>query len=351
MPPKAVALFSGGLDSMLAVKVMQQQGIEVESLNFRTQFNCCKDEASRAANALGIRVTLVSTDDAYLRLVEKPRFGYGRAVNPCSDCRIYMFERAAKMMAAVGASFIVSGEVVGQRPNSQMRGQLQRIERGANLAGLILRPLSAKLLPPTKPELEGVVDRQRLHGFSGRSRKGLMDLARAFGIHDIPTPSTGCILTEKEFGKRVRDLWSHQSQYDRWDYEALKVGRHLRLPGGHKIVIARDQEEGWLLESLHSRRTEGTALFLPANFNGPTGLLVLSQAARAGSSAPAAIAPAPGVVEDEPSVRRRALALLLAWSKKAEPDNALYVVRSAAGEEEVRAPSPAPRADATPLLV
>ena len=192
----AFALLSGGLDSMLAIRLMQQQDIEVEGLNFKTIFTCCQDQAGQAARQLGIQLTVVGQDDDYLELIKKPQFGYGRGANPCVDCRIYMFQIAKTYMEQTDAQFIVSGEVVGQRPMSQKRRDLNVISHHSELDDRLLRPLSAKLLPPTWPEREGLVDRQQLFDFSGRGRKGLIALAKRFGFKEIPSPSTGCALTE-----------------------------------------------------------------------------------------------------------------------------------------------------------
>ena len=269
---KAVALLSGGLDSTLAVKIVQSQGIEVEALSFKTQFNCCKDEAARVARQLGVRVTLLSTDEEYLKLVEKPKYGWGRGINPCVDCRIYMFRLAKKFMETVGASFVITGEVVGQRPMSQMKHQLSVIERDSGLEDILVRPLSAKLLDPTLPEREGILDREKLYGISGRSRKELSELAHQFGITEIPTPSNGCLLTEPDYAVRVRDMFRHQPDYDRWDFDVLKFGRHFRLKDTAKVVLGKDQEENWRLESLYQ---EGRSVYFhPENFKGPDALLI-----------------------------------------------------------------------------
>src|SRR5262245_46437463 len=183
---KAIALLSGGLDSRLAIRIVQEQGIEIEALNFRTIFGCCKDEAGQAAQELGIRLTVVGMDDRYLDIIKRPRYGYGKGINPCVDCRIYLFEIARRFMEQTGSSFVISGEVIGQRPMSQKRRDLDIIARDAGLEELLLRPLSAKLMPPTLPERLGLVDRERLYGIEGRSRKELIELARQFGFTDIP---------------------------------------------------------------------------------------------------------------------------------------------------------------------
>ena len=167
---------------MLVIRIMQEQGIEVEALNFKTIFTCCQDQSAQVARDMGVRMTVVGQEDDYLDLIRKPTFGYGKGANPCVDCRIYMFDRAKVFMEQIGADFIVSGEVVGQRPMSQKRKDLNVISYHSDLEDLLLRPLSAKFLPITLPEREGWVDREKLYEFQGRSRKGLIKLAKEFGF-------------------------------------------------------------------------------------------------------------------------------------------------------------------------
>jgi tRNA U34 2-thiouridine synthase MnmA/TrmU len=272
MTTRAVALLSGGLDSILAIRILQEQGIEVEALNFRTMFACCQETASQAAAQLGVRLSVIGAEDEYLDVIRKPQFGYGRGVNPCIDCRIYMFERSRTFMEEVGASMVVSGEVLGQRPKSQKRIDLEIIARHSGLEGQLLRPLSAKLLPATIPELDGEVDRERLYDFSGRSRKGLIALAREFGLkdHEIPSPSTGCTLTEPNFAPRVRDLIQIQPRNSAWDFELLKSGRHIRYTDDTKMVVGRNQTDNDMLEYLAAREdARVSAVMRPKNFTGP----------------------------------------------------------------------------------
>jgi len=271
---RCVTLLSGGLDSMLAIRIMQAQGIEVEALNFKTMFTCCQDLSAQAAHRLGVRLTVVSQEDDYLELIKNPRFGYGKGANPCVDCRIYMFERAEKFMEQIGADFIVSGEVVGQRPMSQKRRDLDVISHQSGLEDLLLRPLSAKLLLPTLPERKGLVDRERLYAFQGRSRKGLIRLAKAYGLDEVPTPSTGCALTEPLFGKKVHDLIQIQVDPQPWDFQLVKVGRHFRFDDQTKVILGRDQTENQQLEYSHRLpEATSTALFDPESFSGPVALL------------------------------------------------------------------------------
>jgi len=275
MTRKCIALLSGGLDSMLAIRIMQEQGIEVEALNFKTVFTCCQDQSALMARELGVQLTVLSQEDDYLDLVRDPRFGYGKGANPCVDCRIYMFEKARLYLDQQDADFMVSGEVVGQRPMSQKRRDLEVISHHSGNNELLLRPLSAKLLPPTKPETEGWVDRDQLYGFFGRSRKGLIQLAQRLGLKEIPTPSTGCSLTEPRFSRKVFDLIQIESAPKRWDFEILKTGRHFRFDEKTKVVVGRDESENDQLEYAH-RMPEATssAIVRPENFVGPSALVV-----------------------------------------------------------------------------
>lgn len=279
MTVRAVALLSGGLDSMLAIRLLQVQGIEVEALNFRTTFTCCQDQAARAAEELGVRLSVVSEQDDYVELVRNPRHGYGRGANPCVDCRSYMFRLAARWMRESGASLVASGEVVGQRPMSQKKRDLAVIAYHAGLEDHLLRPLSAKLLPPTLAERTGLVDREQLLGISGRGRTELIALANQFGFSRIPQPSTGCALTEPKFAAKVFDLINHDDEAERWQFALLKIGRHVRYDRMTKIVLGRRAVENEELARAfsHPDAGAGAALIVPENFQGPTAL-VLGQA-------------------------------------------------------------------------
>lgn len=270
-----LALLSGGLDSILAIRLMQQQGIGVEAVNFKTVFTCCQDQSGQAARDLNVPLTVIGQDADYLDLIKTPKFGYGRGANPCVDCRIYMFEKAKHYMEQVGADFIISGEVVGQRPMSQKRRDLERISYHSELEDLLLRPLSAKLLPPTLPERKKWVDRSQLYDFHGRSRKGLIALAKSFGIEDIPSPSTGCALTETRFSKKVFDLNLRQPTGGLWDYGLLRIGRHFRLNTEVKAIVGRRESENLQLEYLHQLPdATSSALLRPQKFSGPAVLLI-----------------------------------------------------------------------------
>ncbi len=272
---RCITLLSGGLDSKLAIRIMQEQGIEVEALNFKTIFTCCQDQSAQAARDLNVPLTVLTQQDDYLDIVKHPRFGYGKGANPCVDCRIYMFERAKSYMEQTGAQFIVSGEVVGQRPMSQKKRDLHAISHHSGLEDLLLRPLSAQLLAPTLPEREGWVDRSKLYQFFGRSRKGLIRLAKELGITDIPMPSSGCALTEPLFSRKVYDLVVLEPESSRWQFELLKHGRHFRYSEATKIVVGRNEPENDMLQYVHQQKDASSALALvPQGFQGPVVLLV-----------------------------------------------------------------------------
>ncbi len=284
MSTRAVVLMSGGLDSRLAVRILQEQGIEVHALNFKTVFTCCQDMSAQAARDLDIPLTVLGQQDDYLDLIRRPKYGYGKGANPCVDCRIYMFERAKTFMQHIGASLIASGEVVGQRPKSQKRKDLYLIAVKSGLREQLLRPLSAKLMPPTESELTGLVDRQRLFGFHGRSRKGLIELARGYGFSDaeIPSPSTGCALTEPLFSNKVFDLMRLDDESSRWDFELLKTGRHFRADAATKVVVGRRESENIHLQYLIDLPDASTcSALVPNNFAGPTAIVVGPQTSAA----------------------------------------------------------------------
>lgn len=274
---KAVALLSGGLDSTLAVKMMLEQGVEIVAVNFTSPFcNCtpkragCQHQATKVAAEFGIPIHVIPKGMDYMRMVEKPPHGYGRGMNPCVDCRIYILKKVKEMLPALGASFVVTGEVVGQRPMSQRRRQIALIEKESGLAGLILRPLSAQHFLPTLPEQEGLVNREQLLAISGRSRKTQIDLAEEMGIKDYPCPAGGCMLTDPMMAARLRDLFAHMPDYGMNDLQFLKVGRHFRLDGGQKIILGRNEEENNKIGVLAAA---GATVFLPEDFRGPTAIV------------------------------------------------------------------------------
>ncbi len=263
---KAVALVSGGLDSMLAVRVIQDQGIHVEGINFYTGF-CVeghthairrqprgrekRNNALWVAEQLGIRLHILDIVEPYKDVVLNPRHGYGANLNPCLDCKIFMVGQAKAWMERNGFDFVVSGEVLGQRPMSQRKDTLPVVQRESGIEDLLLRPLCAKRLPPTRPEREGWVDRNRLHGFTGRSRAPQMALAAHYGITDYAQPAGGCcFLTDRQYATKLADLWSSRGErrYELDDIVLLKVGRHLRPAPHYKVIISREEGEGNFLQ-------------------------------------------------------------------------------------------------------
>lgn len=286
---KAVALISGGLDSMLAARVIMDQGIHVEGINFYTGFcveghthairerKSAKPKRNNAlwvAEQLGIKLHIVDVIDEYKDVVLNPRYGYGSNLNPCIDCKIFMVRkaRAWAYMEEHGFDFIITGEVMGQRPKSQRKQTLPLIARQSDTEDRLLRPLCAKHLTPTLPEREGWVDRERLYAFHGRSRKPQLALAREFGFTDWAQPAGGCcFLTNQDYSAKLRDLWQAQGRrdYDLDDIMLLKVGRHLRPAPHFKLILGREQGENRYLEGYRKRFTTLHAL----SHHGPTCLV------------------------------------------------------------------------------
>jgi hypothetical protein len=263
---KAVALVSGGLDSMLAVRVIQEQGIHVEGINFFTGF-CVeghthairkkdRDKPKRnnalwAAEQLGIKLHIVDIIEEYKAVVINPKHGYGANLNPCLDCKVFMVRKAREWMEEHGFDFIITGEVVGQRPMSQRKDTMPVVQIESGVDDRLLRPLSARNLPETLPEREGWVEREKLHDFSGRSRKPQLALARSFGFRDWATPAGGCcFLTDAHYSSRLADLWQSRGSrdYEMDDIMLLKVGRHIRPAKHFKLILAREEGEGKFLQ-------------------------------------------------------------------------------------------------------
>jgi len=246
---KALALFSGGLDSILALKLVLNQGIEVVALNIILPFRAEREDyAGTAANRFGIPLVRLKAGEQYIEIIKNPVYGYGSGMNPCIDCRIYMLRAAKRIAKEAGAEFIFTGDVLAERPMSQHKAALVLEEKEAGLEGKILRPLSAKLLPETIPEREGWIDRSKLLAISGKSRKLQIALAHKFDLQ-YPTPAGGCLLTYKEFASKVRDLFEHKDKVTIRDTSLLKIGRHFRL-GASKIIVGRNEEENKALYDL-----------------------------------------------------------------------------------------------------
>ncbi len=249
-PVRALALLSGGLDSTLAVKLMIEQGIGVTAVNFVSPFCTCSSRAegschmaSEVARTLGVKIRVLNKGMEYMQVVQSPRFGRGRGINPCIDCRIFMLRKTAAMLAENQASFVVTGEVLGQRPMSQHFKALQLIENESGLAGRILRPLCAHLLQPTIPEINGEVDRQRLLSIQGRSRRQQLSLAKEKGIDLFSCAAGGCLLTDPIIAGRLGDLFDNCPDYTLVDARLATFGRHFRLREDLKVIVGRNQSE------------------------------------------------------------------------------------------------------------
>ena len=263
---RGLSLLSGGLDSQLAVRVLERAGAHVEGVVFETPFFSAT-AAKKAASALGIKLHVVDFTDDEIALIENPPHGFGGAMNPCIDCHATMIRRAGEMMAEMDYDFVATGEVMGQRPMSQNKQSLGVVEKSSGLAGRLVRPLSAKLLEPTIPETEGRLDRERLLDISGRARDRQIALAAEFGITDYPSPAGGCRLTEAGFCRKLKDLKDHEGLGERRLVRLLTVGRRFRLPGGTSVLLGRDRTENEIL-----RGEKGVVVEFP-NIPGPTALL------------------------------------------------------------------------------
>ncbi|EAH7031305.1 ATP-binding protein [Campylobacter lari] len=263
---KALALFSGGLDSMLAIKLISSQGIEVKALNINIGFGGTSDKselmAKRAAIA-GASFEMIDVKNAYLQeVLFNPQYGYGKHFNPCIDCHAFMFKTALSMLKDENASFIITGEVVGQRPMSQRNDAMVKVKKLAlDEEDLILRPMCAKNLPLTKPEREGWVDREKLENISGRSRKRQLELAAQFGFEDFESPGGGCLLTLESFSNKIKDFIKFDKNMQVNDAQLLKYGRHLRLPNRSKMIVGRNELENQFLKELKTQKYEELKLF------------------------------------------------------------------------------------------
>ena len=273
---KIVALLSGGLDSTLAIKTMQKQGFEVSAVAIKTpfcDFDCgrgCGFEIREKADNLGVNLKTVYLGAEYIEMLKHPKHGFGSGMNPCIDCRAMMFEAGKKHMEEIGAEFIISGEVLGQRPMSQFAPALKKIEKLSNLEGKIVRPLSAALLPATDPEKNGLIKRKDLGMIRGRSRKEQLKMAKEFGIEDPPNAGGGCLLTDPAFSLRAIDLFKHIETPTTNDIDLLKIGRHFRLDQNTKLIVGRNKDEN---EIMHALALSNDILLEAKEHVGPTTLL------------------------------------------------------------------------------
>jgi tRNA U34 2-thiouridine synthase MnmA/TrmU len=272
--PKCLLLFSGGLDSVVAAHVLKEQGLEVCALHFVLPFESgvgvSHEEVGRHAERLGVALLIAEEGEEFIAMMRDPRFGYGKHVNPCVDCRIHRLVKARRIMEEIGAAFIATGEVIGQRPMSQRRDSMRTVEKRSGLEGYLIRPLSALLLEPTIPEKEGIVDRDRLLAIKGRSRKEQLAYARAHGLTH-GSPGGGCILTQEGMAERYADLTKHDPDYSLRDFKLLAYGRRFRPGGDSLLVVGRNRAENSILEHLARREDRRIEL---ADMPGPLALLI-----------------------------------------------------------------------------
>jgi len=273
---KALVLYSGGLDSMLAMKLLTDQGIEVIALHINFGFGVKEDRyetLKRRAGIAGATLEVIDVRDEYLQnVLFSPRYGYGKQFNPCIDCHGFMFSVAKSLLPRYGASFVATGEVVGQRPMSQNKDALHLVKKLADDIedDLILRPLCAKVMKETKPEREGWVDREKLLGINGRGRHVQLEMAKQLGWEDYPSPAGGCLLTDVQFTTRLRDFIAHDT-FCKEDIEILKHGRHFRLPDGAKLVMGRNADENVILEEMNNPKF--TLLTVEEKLSAPSSLI------------------------------------------------------------------------------
>ncbi|MBD3310003.1 DUF814 domain-containing protein [Candidatus Woesearchaeota archaeon] len=293
---KAIGLFSGGLDSMLAVRSVEEQGIRVEAVAFTSPFFGAKEALMKQAKDNSINLKIMSMDKEFLRMVRQPKHGRGRHLNPCIDCKILMLRQAKKVARKTGARFIFTGEVLDQRPMSQRGPALKVIEKEAGLHGKLLRPLSARLLKETEAEKKGWIDREKLHKICGRSRKKQIQLAKKYKLKGYSTPAGGCLLTQKEYARRIHDLILNRPRAPPADFHLLRYGRHFRK-GRNKIIVGRNEQEN---KALAGPRAEKDYEFEVKGHGSPVTILQgpkTKEAVRLAAELTARYSDAKGIVE------------------------------------------------------
>ena len=266
---KALCAFSGGLDSLLASVLVRAQGVDVLAIFFETPF-FSSARARISAAAVNLPIKIVDITHRHLSMLQDPKHGFGGHTNPCIDCHALTIRITGEMLQEEGASFVITGEVVGQRPMSQNIKALSMVECESGLQGLLLRPLSAKRLQPTIPEKRGWIDREKMMGFSGRSRKPQMELAERLHIEEYPSPAGGCLLTDEVFSRRLKDLLSARPDFELREIELLKVGRHFRFGPNTKLVVGRNKKEN---QTIHTLWKESDLLLSTISVPGPTVLV------------------------------------------------------------------------------
>lgn len=271
MKAKGVLLYSGGLDSLLAAKILMEQDIDLIGLHFVLPFyppgfNFNELDAAKQAKKIGLKLKFYKCGQEYLQMLKNPIHGYGKNINPCIDCRIFFINKAAEYMEQLNADFVATGEVVGQRPMSQLKHTLRHIEKSTNLTGRLLRPLSAKILKPTIAENEGKIDRTRLLDLNGRGRKRQFKLAEEYGITDYSSPSGGCLFTDKNIASRIKDIFDKEDEIKEIDLYLSTIGRQFRTDKNSKIIMARNEQESMDLENI---KQFADSMLYP-EFRGPT---------------------------------------------------------------------------------
>lgn len=262
---KAIALFSGGLDSILAVELIRRQNIDVSCVTFVTPFFTAQ-KARECIRQISLPLLVEDITVEHLKILKSPRYGYGKNMNPCIDCHTLMLHRAGRIMEETGSNFIITGEVLGQRPMSQNKQSLYIVSKNSGYSDYILRPLSAKLLPPIKAERENLIDRSQLLSIQGRGRKEQMKLAANFGLTNSPPPAGGCLLTDPMFSRRLRDLFLYHGDRNIRDIELLKYGRHFRFSEDLKVIVGRNNADN---ESLNKIATTSDLVLTMTSFPGP----------------------------------------------------------------------------------
>ena len=306
---KALLLFSGGLDSILAAKILIEQGIDVLGLTLKSYFFGA-EQAEKSAQVIGLSLKIVDFSKEHLEVVKNPEYGYGKAINPCIDCHLLMLKKARDIMVKQGFDFVATGEVLGERPMSQNQKAMELIERESGLEGYLLRPLSAKLLEQTIPEKKGWVDREKLSAIKGRSRKKQIALAKKYHIKDYPNPAGGCLLCEKNFGEKLKELLKINTETGGSDMELLKIGRHF-WHNHAKVIVGRNHEENLLLKKMFEK---GDVLIEPDNFMGASALIRNYNA---------------GKIEIDDDLIEQAKKTIIEYSKKAKvPENAKFKIKT-----------------------
>ena len=266
---RALAMISGGLDSILAAKLIKDQGIEVIGICFKSYF-FNEENAIKMTKQIGIRLEVVDFSEEQFEVVKNPKHGWGKNMNPCIDCHALMMKHSGRLLEEFNADFIITGEVLNQRPMSQNRQALNIVKKESGFSNKILRPLCALNLDPTEMELNGLVDREKLLKISGRSRKPQMELAEKWGIKEYPSPAGGCKLTEPNYSIRLRDALNRNENLTQKEIDLLRFGRHFISSNNVKIIVTRTAEEGTEIKKILSKED---LVFLPSHFNGAMAII------------------------------------------------------------------------------